>query len=75
MWTLDAYNVFSRKHEPALNCAVRQDRPVPNFVRGDTWDYVCTVQTSVRAPIGFKPEAAREATTNKGYYLFYALNA
>ena len=74
MLALDAYNVFRRKHKPALNCAVRQDRPVPDFVRGDTWDYAGTVQTSGRTPAGFKPEAAREATTCRGYYLFYALN-
>ncbi|ACA15129.1 hypothetical protein M446_0567 [Methylobacterium sp. 4-46] len=74
MSALDAYNVFLRKETPALRCAVRQDRPVPDFVRGDVWEYAGTVDAGT-APAGFKVAAARQATSHVGYYVFFALTA
>jgi hypothetical protein len=70
-----AYNVFRRKRQPALRCAVRQDRPVPVFVSGETWDFGGTVRTTEPVPPGFQPEAANEAMQLTGYYLFHALQA
>jgi hypothetical protein len=32
-----AFNVFQRKRNPALRCAVRQDQPVPEFIEAGTW--------------------------------------
>lgn len=75
MRALDAYNVFRRREKPALRCAVRQDRPLPDFVRGDAWDYVGTVNGTGPMPAGFRPKAAREAASTPGYYVFHALNA
>ena len=69
-----AYNVFRRRRQPALRCAVRQDKPVPSFVHGETWDFGGTV-TGKEPPPGFQPEAAREAMRLTGYYLFHALQA
>ncbi|ACL61682.1 hypothetical protein [Methylobacterium nodulans] len=74
MQVLDAYNVFRRREKPALRCAVRQDRPVPNFIRGDAWEFAGIAHTA-DPPAGFKSRAAREATSRAGYYLFYALNS
>jgi hypothetical protein len=34
-----AYNLFRRKGEADLFCAVPQNVPVPNFVTADEWDY------------------------------------
>jgi len=70
----DAYNVFSRKQQPALRCAVRQDRPVPSFVQGETWEFKGTVKAE-KAQSGFHPEAASHAMRLSGYYLFHALQA
>ena len=69
-----AYNVFHRKRQPALRCAVRQDRPVPSFVQGETWDFGGIVW-SEEPPEGFQPEAAHHAMRLTGYYLFHALQA
>ncbi|AWN42854.1 hypothetical protein DK389_23060 [Methylobacterium durans] len=68
-----AYNVFCRKRQPALRCAVRQDRPVPSFVHGDTWEFGGTIQNAQQAPAGFRLDAASEAMRLTGYYLFHAL--
>ncbi|ACL57550.1 hypothetical protein [Methylobacterium nodulans] len=75
MSALDAYSVFCRKHKPGVRCAVLQDWPVPDFVRGDAWDYVGTIYTTDPLPLGFKPKAAREGMERNGYYLFQVLNA
>jgi len=69
-----AYNVFRRKRKPALRCAVRQDRPVPAFVNGETWDFG-GIATTKEPPPGFQPEAESEAMRLTGYDLFHALQA
>ena len=68
----DAYNVFRRKREPNLCCAVPQRRPVPEFIQGETWDFGWTIADPVTIPLGFQPEAAAEAMRLMGYYLFQA---
>lgn len=68
-----AYNVFRRKRQPALRCAVRQDRPVPSFVHGETWDFGGIIRATESIPPGFQPEAASQAMQLTGYYLFHAL--
>jgi hypothetical protein len=68
-----AYNVFQRKRQPALCCAVRQDRPVPVFVRAETWAFSGITTTEEPSP-GFQPQAASDAMRFAGYYLFHALD-
>ena len=68
----DAYNVFRRKQEPNLCCAVPQRRPVPAFIHGETWDFGGTIAGPGTFPLGFQPEAAVEAARLTGYYLFQA---
>jgi hypothetical protein len=64
-----AFNVFKRKRNPTLGCAVRQDRPIPEFIGGETWEFGGTV--SLEEPfLGFQPELASETTRTTGYYLF-----
>jgi len=53
---------------------VRQDRPIPAFVQGETWDYGGTVRVGEATPPGFRSEAATSATKQIGYYLFHALD-
>lgn len=68
----DAYNVFRRKRDPNLCCAVPQRRPVPAFIQGETWEFGGTIAHPATIPTGFQPEAATEATRLMGYYLFQA---
>ena len=33
------YNLFRRKWQPDLCCAVPEDQPVPSFITGESWDF------------------------------------
>jgi hypothetical protein len=68
---LSSYNLFRRKREPDLCCAVRQDKPVPSFVRGSEWEFGGTVvDNGGPTPAGFQLGAAQEATQAAGFYIF-----
>lgn len=73
MQAVNAYNVFMRKQQPALRCAVAQDGPVPRFIQSETWEFGGTLSSSEPIPLGFHPRAAQDATKVMGYYLFHAL--
>ena len=34
-----AFNLFRRKDEPELFCAVPEDRAVPPFIAGESWEF------------------------------------
>ena len=71
---LRCYNLFRRKLEEDLFCAVPEDRPVPDFVAGE-WEFRGRLgeAEAEAAPSGFRPEAAQAATQTAGYYIFHAL--
>ena len=69
---LRCYNLFRRKLEEDLYCAVPEDRPVPGFV-GENWEFRGRVGEAEAAPSGFVPDAAQAATRAIGYYIFHAL--
>jgi hypothetical protein len=66
----DAYNVFLRKHKPGLCCAVREDMPVPGFLDAARWSYGYTARSKADVPAAFQSEAAHEASSRLGFYLF-----
>ena len=65
------FNVFRRKRTPALCCAVRQDQPIPSFIRGEAWEFRGTTTLEVPVP-GLHPELVSEAPRVIGYHLFKA---
>jgi hypothetical protein len=70
-----SFNVFVRHRQPDLHCAVRQDHPIPTFIRQQVWSFACTIDLSIPsqpAPRGFRPDAAHEAMRLTGFYLFHA---
>src|SRR5215210_5195895 len=71
------YNLFRRKPEPDLCCAVRHDKPVPIFLETSSWAFEGTVYDDGASPlpVGFKPSAAQEAMATDGYYVFYTAEA
>lgn len=71
----EAYNVFCRKREPGLCCAVPQGRPVPSFIQDEVWAFRGTVRTADPYLKDFQSEVAREASRLSGYYLFHALQS
>nr|WP_082504636.1 MULTISPECIES: hypothetical protein [unclassified Methylobacterium] len=70
-----AYNVFRRKQQSALRCAVPQDQPVPTFLHGGDWEFGGTIKGHEPTPAGFRPEAASDAVRLNGFYLYHALRA
>lgn len=68
----DAYNLFRRRNEPELYCAVPEHYPVPGFIMGEAWDFGGRLDNPDAAPRGFDPAAARHGVRLTGYYLFLA---
>jgi hypothetical protein len=66
------YNVFRRKQDPDLCCAVPEDRPVPEFIRPDGWEFLAKIPESARVPQGFSDRAARAGVRFNGFYIFLA---
>ena len=67
---LSHYNLFRRQGIDHC-CAVRQDRPVPAFVRGGEWEFDGSFwDNGSGTPPGFQPDQAREATQLAGFYFF-----
>ncbi len=72
MLAANAFNLFRRKEEPELLCAVPEDRAVPRFIAGETWEFGGTISGSSREHPGFDASAASAATRYNGFYLFQA---
>lgn len=75
MQSAPTYNVFARKHQPALRCAIPQGSAVHSFIQSETWRFGGTVKPSESIPRGFQPKAAQEATQILGYYLFHSMSS
>ncbi|WP_262265749.1 hypothetical protein [Microvirga yunnanensis] len=69
------YNLFRRKLTPDLGCAVPEDRPVPAFLDGSTWEYAGTLRQDDVLPRGFEPTAAECGTRLNGFHLFQIIGA
>ncbi|WP_372423066.1 hypothetical protein [Salinarimonas chemoclinalis] len=67
-----AYNLFRRREEPQLYCAVPEDYPVPSFIVGAAWNFGGRLDNATAAPLGFDCDAARHGVALTGYYLFLA---
>ncbi|WP_414473895.1 hypothetical protein [Microvirga sp. M2] len=64
------YNLFRRKWPPDLGCAVPEDRPVPAFLDGSSWEYAGTLRQDDAPPPGFDPAAAECGARWNGFHLF-----
>ncbi|WP_245239756.1 hypothetical protein [Methylobacterium variabile] len=69
------YNLFRRREEPDLICAVPNDFPVPAFVSGEAWTYAGSISAPSEAPAGFSAEAAEHGAEICGFHLFHVLPA
>jgi hypothetical protein len=63
------YNLFRRKGQPDLCCAVPEDRPVPSFVTGERWEFGGTWEGAIRPP-GWDPTASELGVRLNGFHLF-----
>ena len=65
-----AYNLFRSKGSNALVCAVPEERSVPGFVTGRTWEFGGRLDEDRSIPLGFDTRAAAAAIRFNGFYLF-----
>ena len=68
------YNLFRRRSEGDLFCAVPEDVPVPNFIETGEWDYSGKACGS-ESPSGFDAAAAEISARFNGFHLFVALSS
>jgi hypothetical protein len=64
------YNLFRRKDEADLYCAVPEDVAVPAFLTEGSWKYAQSLE--VQALSGFDAAAAETAVLLNGFYLFHS---
>ena len=64
-----SYNVFSTRQRDMF-CAVPEDRPVPSFLTGKSWEFRGKIgqDGSIKLPRSFKV-----AVRFNGFYIFHAL--
>ncbi|MBL0402590.1 hypothetical protein JKG68_01255 [Microvirga aerilata] len=64
------YNLFRRKDETELYCAVPESVPVPAFQTDDSWEYARSLD--IGALSGFDAAAAHASAAANGFYLFHS---
>ncbi len=70
----DVWNMFKRREEGEIWCAVPADTAVPRFLFSGEWDY--SGQHPERRPLpGFQRGIAHQAVRMNGFYLFQLLRA
>jgi hypothetical protein len=70
---MHAYNLFRRRDERCLICAVPEDCAVPGFIAGEAWDFDGKLTEAAAAPMGFDANAATNSVRSEGFYLFEEL--
>jgi hypothetical protein len=66
------YNVFQHGRDPAILCAVPNDKPVPAFISGPAWSFERAIPVGQDPSEGFRPKLAVTAESLNGFYLFLA---
>lgn len=67
---MGAYNLFRRKTECGVYCAVPEDWAIPSFVQGRAWAYSGGIEGDARTLVGFDARAAATSVRFNGFYLF-----
>lgn len=68
------YDLFRRRHEPELCCAVPKGQPAPAFLQPDLWQDAGEMDEAGPTPLGFDREAAKIGVRLNGFYLFAAFS-
>lgn len=69
-----AFNLFRRREAPDLFCAVPEDRAVPHFIAGETWEFGGRIAADSHEQPGFDGQIASRAARFNGFYLFQGWN-
>ena len=67
------WNVFRRRHDEGLCCAVSAEVPVPPFLLSGEWNFGFAVADGDPLVTGFCPAAAELGAGFNGFYLFFAV--
>jgi hypothetical protein len=67
---MHTFNLFRRKEEADLYCAVPVDRPVPEFLTEDKWEYARSL--NIETLSGFDAAAVSASANANGFYLFHS---
>ena len=65
------HNLFRRKDESDLYCAVSEGWPVPPFIRAPVWEFVGKHDAQGLSPLVFRERAAQVAMQHRGFYAFH----
>ena len=68
------WNMFKRREEGEIWCAVPVDAPIPNFLFSGEWDFSGQHPERHALP-GFQRTLARQSVRINGFYLFQLLRA
>ena len=66
------WNVFLRRHDGALCCAVPAEAAVPSFLLSGEWDFGFAGAGDDPPVTGFCPTAAETGSRLSGFHLFLA---
>jgi hypothetical protein len=69
------YNLFRRKGQADLVCAIPEDWPVPAFIDATSWDFGGKLEASDAGSSAFNREAADASVRFIGFYLFQVTKA
>ena len=64
------YNLFRRKREADLYCAIPEDYAVPEFLNPEDWEFAESLELSALS--GFDAAAAEVSVQANGFYLFHS---
>jgi len=67
---MHTYNLFRRRNEADLYCAVPEDVAVPSFLRDGTWEWAQSLDLSQLSD--FDARAAEISANTNGFYLFHS---
>ncbi len=66
------WNIFHRRHDEGLCCAVSAETPVPPFLMSGEWNFGFAFAQGDPPAAGFCPTAAEQGARSDGFYLFLA---
>ena len=69
------WNIFRRRHDEGLCCAVLAETPVPTFLMSGEWNFGVAVAAGDPPVTGFSTAAAEVGMGFNGFYLFLAFAA
>ena len=72
---MQTYNLFRRKNQEELACAVPVDRTLPTFLTDALWEFGGTTDDKPFCSWVFNREAAEASVRYNGFYLFQLIKA